>query len=406
MLLPLLLILQTMKMEGNRIPPAAAIIIHNDQPFPRHKEVISIGSKQFGKHTTATYPVIMRHGEVSVSQPVDSNKDGIWDSLFLEVTLPPYATDTLTLMWTDHPPSDEQQVTNVRFSRRSTSGLPEKEITDTFRLRGYVQDISKPTWQMEGPGIENDKVAFRVFFDHRNGKDIYGKLTTTPVLEKVGLQGSWHQLQDWGMDILKTGNSMGAGNFAVREAGADYPLVDADSTVFTQLYEGPLAASFRLDFYNWDAGTIKRKGSEVLTMLKGNYYYTTTLYLSLQKQQTLLQGFAHFYRDSLKVSLHNKRYVSLSTFGKQVEGDASSLGLAIMIPRSSFLGSGKRSDTAKLPNSCYVQMKTPGSISTLFFAGWERTEARFKDEAGFADYLQEVANRLEHPIRITMSTKL
>jgi len=64
------------------------------------------------------------------------------------------------------------------------------------RQRGFVQNIANPVYQMEGPGIENNKVAFRSFFDKRNGKDIYGKLITTPILDQVGLTESWHILQN------------------------------------------------------------------------------------------------------------------------------------------------------------------------------------------------------------------
>lgn len=48
---------------------------------------------------------------------------------------------------------------------------------------------------MEVPGIENDKVAFRAFFDYRNSKDIYGKIVDTPTLERVGVGSGWHELQ-------------------------------------------------------------------------------------------------------------------------------------------------------------------------------------------------------------------
>lgn len=358
-----------------------------------------------GKHNNTTCPFITLKGQECICQAADSNKDGIWDSLFIEVTLAPYATDTLSLQWIAVPPGNYPKTTNIRFSLRSADGQPQREITDTFRKRGFEQNISQPVYQMEGPGIENDKVAFRIFFDKRNGKDIYGKLTTTPVLDIVGLNGNWHHLQDWGMDILKTGRSMGAGAFAVKANGKIWPLADADSTVFTQLYEGPLAAAFRLDFYNRDAGGTLQQGSEVITMLKGNYFYTTTLYLPLSQEQKLLQGFAHFYSDSMRIVAHNKRYTSILTYGTQAEGDISPLGLAIMVPQQNFLSADTTLSTDQFPNSCYAELSTAHNISTRFFACWARTESRFENKAGFTGYLQEVADKLAHPIHVTMSKK-
>jgi hypothetical protein len=380
------------------------IIIRNNQSFKR-TEILCISSRDFGKRSITCYPVITRNHTPLISQPADINKDGLWDLLFVEVHLLPFSADTLSLHWQDGQPGVYRKLTNVRFSLRSSNGLPQREITDSFRLRGYIQDIGNPVYQLEGPGIENDKVAFRVFFDHRNSKDIYGKLIPDPVLDTIGINSSWHTLQNWGMDILKTGHSLGAGAFAVREAGINYKLADADSSVFTQLYEGPLAASFRLDFYNWDAGTKKLQGSEVITLLKGDYFYTTTLHLPLAGGPTLLQGFANFYHDSLEIEKHNSKYCSVSTFGKQAEGTSSMLGLAIMVPQQSFLSSGCEDSTGTLPNSCYVEMKIQRSISTLFFACWEKTDARFTEKQGFISYLREVADRLAHPVKITMLKK-
>lgn len=398
MLLRLLFILLTLFPGYTRAADSCMLVIRNSQSFYRHKEIISIGKQQFGIRSTAVYPVVYRQQQQYICQPVDTDKDGRWDSLFLELSLPPFTTDTVFLCWQEQEPVSFPASTNVRFSLRSTDGLPCAEISDTFRLRGYTQDISKPAYQLEGPGIENDKVAFRVFFDSRNGKDIYGKRTTTPVLDRVGLTGSWHTLQDWGMDILRTGQSLGAGAFAIREAGKDYKLADADSTVFTHLYEGALAAAFRLDFYGWDAGTRKQRGSEVITIQKGDYFYTTTLQVPMQPHQELIQGFAHFYQDSLYLPQAGTQCKIIATYGQQAEGDTSPLGLALLVPQNRFAGTGTTDNSDPLPNSCYVRMKPADTTVTHFFACWAGTDQRFGDKAGFSSYLREVANRLAHPI--------
>jgi hypothetical protein len=67
----------------------------------------------------------------------------------------------------------------------------------------------------EGPGIESDKVAYRVYLDWRNGFDIFGKKVAAPVLQGVGQDGfeSYHHMSPWGMDILKVGQSLGTGAF-------------------------------------------------------------------------------------------------------------------------------------------------------------------------------------------------
>ncbi|MEJ2298729.1 MAG: DUF4861 family protein, partial [Woeseiaceae bacterium] len=67
----------------------------------------------------------------------------------------------------------------------------------------------------EGPGIESDKVGYRVYLDWRNGFDVFGKTTDAMVLQDVGLDGydSYHEPADWGLDILKVGDAVGIGGY-------------------------------------------------------------------------------------------------------------------------------------------------------------------------------------------------
>lgn len=71
----------------------------------------------------------------------------------------------------------------------------------------------------EGPGWESDKVAFRLYLDERNALDIFGKKTDAMVLSTVGRGDDYHAMADWGMDILKVGNSLGAGGFGIFKDG-------------------------------------------------------------------------------------------------------------------------------------------------------------------------------------------
>ncbi len=70
--------------------------------------------------------------------------------------------------------------------------------------------------QFEGPGWESDKIGYRIYLDWRNAIDIFGKKTDAMVLHNVGLDGfdSYHEMQDWGVDILKVGSALGIGTLA------------------------------------------------------------------------------------------------------------------------------------------------------------------------------------------------
>ncbi|WP_409432034.1 DUF4861 family protein [Litorimonas sp. RW-G-Af-16] len=81
----------------------------------------------------------------------------------------------------------------------------------------------------EGPGWESDKVGYRIYLDGRNALDIFGKRTAPIVLSTVGRGDDYHAMADWGMDILKVGNSLGAGGFGVFDNGEVRQIGDAAS---------------------------------------------------------------------------------------------------------------------------------------------------------------------------------
>jgi hypothetical protein len=248
-------------------------------------------------------------------------------------------------------------------------------------------------------------VAFRTFFDIRNSEDIYGKITDKPILEKVGVGASWHILQDWGMDIFKTGNSLGAGGLAVEENNNFYRLADADTTTFQALYEGPLKAAFRLTFKNWDIGSGHGDGSEVISMVKGNYYYQNDIRVTLRPNQYLVSGIANFIPDSLVYKKQNSKFSSVAVYGPQAEGTLTKLGVAILFGTDQYASSKTISNSAVIPNNSYVVLKNlPAAKKTIYFvACWEKTDNRFETVAGFNNYLAKTAQVLANPIRVKIT---
>ncbi|MEI9849546.1 MAG: DUF4861 family protein [Sphingomonas sp.] len=72
----------------------------------------------------------------------------------------------------------------------------------------------------EGPGWESDRVGYRLYLDERNVPDVYGKKLPGAVLPRIG-QGKddYHDMADWGMDILQVDATLGAGGIGVLRAG-------------------------------------------------------------------------------------------------------------------------------------------------------------------------------------------
>jgi len=79
----------------------------------------------------------------------------------------------------------------------------------------------------EGPGWESDRVAYRLYLDGRNAVDIFGKRQPSLILHYVGRGDDYHAMAEWGMDILKVGNSLGAGGFGVMRGAEAVQIGDA-----------------------------------------------------------------------------------------------------------------------------------------------------------------------------------
>ncbi len=378
-----------------------AVIIHNPLAVTRNNETITLQRAALKNIPDNLFPLVKCKNKTAITQAVDEDSNGVWDELLIEVSLAPGATDTLIITWvnkTDKPAFNPSA--GVYLSLRSENGLPSPLITQAIRYRGFTQNIAKPFYQMEGPGIENDKVAFRSFFDYRNGKDIYGKIVDTPVLSKVGVGATWHELQPWGMDILKVGNSLGAGALAVLDKQQIFRLGDADTTTFSALYEGALQAAFALTFKNWDVAGSKENGSERLSITKGNYYYKNTIQVPLKSGQQLIAGIANFMEEKAVYQKHNAKFSSISTYGKQAEGTLTNLGLAILFPANDYIENKTAAVSSVIPNTSYVALRGSNIKTIYFFACWEKTDSRFKDQQGFSSYLNTMAQLLANPIQI------
>jgi hypothetical protein len=383
--------------------------LHNECSFPRQSEVIKITRSELNAGETTRVPLFLRRGKILPSQLIREEAGGAWAAVLVQVTMPPRSSQKLRLRWV----MPEQlpklhDATDVLLSLRSTNGQPNPAIITETRDRGFTQNIEEPKYQLEGPGIENDKFVLRVFFDHRNGRDLYGKLVASPVISQIGLTGSWHALQSWGMDILKTGNSLGAGGLAVEQNGGIYRLADADSSNFHALYDGPLQAAFQLTYTNWDVGAAHGNGTDTLSINAGNFVLEDNLALPLHQGQSLIVGLPDFYPSvHTKHTVHNAQISSISTYGPQAEGTGTKLGLAVFFPTTSFRKEATTSATdSTIPNSYYAVLEQPAQVHRLALAVcWEKTDARFSTEAGFESYLSRQAEILAHPILVSTSAQ-
>ena len=111
--------------------------------------------------------------------------------------------------------------TNVRLGKDANADGAFDDVKEEVRDANHLPGAVPVLYQAEAISWENDKIGFRSYWDKRNGKDIWGKTTNKMVMDSVGLPNtpSYHEIQTWGSDILKVGNSLGAGALAMKKDG-------------------------------------------------------------------------------------------------------------------------------------------------------------------------------------------
>jgi len=140
------------------------------------------------------------------------------------------------------------QRTNIRLAKRNADD-EFVEGTSFTRAPDHIDQILPAIYQNEGPAWENENIAFRMYWDKRNGIDIHGKKVLDMVLDTVGLdRNNYHKMSDWGMDVLKAGNSLGAGTIALMIDGEVHRVGDAREEKVMITEESANRSAFHLDY--------------------------------------------------------------------------------------------------------------------------------------------------------------
>ncbi|GAA4825154.1 DUF4861 family protein [Algivirga pacifica] len=291
------------------------------------------------------------------------------------------------LSWTEKLPIF-QSSTNIHLGK--IQGDTTVSLQTEKRPEALIKPVRPMYYQAEGPMWENDVIAFRTYWDQRNGFDIFGKRTSSMILDQVGKEENYHELQSWGMDILKVGNSLGAGAIGIKIGEEVFRLGDTAEEQFRVLHEGPLYSSFELLYKGWQVKDRTYNVSRVISIYKGLSGYISSITVDgLQGDESLVTGM---------VNLHNKEFFQktindqevLYTFDAQAEMDKY-LGMAVSAPATQVVAVGNiEALTSEISDSWYMELRFPKEqqpITYTFWADWELREGGVKDKISFEGLL-------------------
>lgn len=402
----------------------AKVDIVNPSSFERPDEPIYISYYDLGLNQAAAL-TIKTAQQVLPSQAVDINSDGELDGVYfivdlsdkpIEVTItqqskPPITTQTKRVQadlahkqggqWQPHSRPPKHQVGTGK--KEYVGG----EFTNVDELTppDYYTDHSN--WiRYEGPGIESDKVGYRFYLDWRNGFDIFGKLTTKPVLHTVGLDGydSYHDKQDWGMDILKVGKSLGAGGFGLMGSNDELEhIADVSSRTARIIENGDLRASIQIEYQGWQNSYQQQDLIANISMHGGSRLAHVELSTDKNLPNIVAGVVKHPETEFIQADLDtmsNYGYGYIASWGNQ-SLDKSALGMAV------FFKKGDVIDVRQDKNNYLAVLKPKGQSTQhtdYYFASVWQPESGINDKESFIEYLDQQAERLTIKPRITLHT--
>ncbi|MEN8229164.1 MAG: DUF4861 family protein [Bacteroidota bacterium] len=391
------------------------LIVFNPLEQQRNDATILLSRSAIAKWThipTGLLPSLSNlDGEYIPFQVDDLDGDGEWDELFALTDMGPSSQMKLVLkfMAPDKFPTFEVR-TNLRLGANKP-GYP--ELLQASRLEGVAyhnySGVTGEAFQMEGPAWENDMVGFRNYMDQRNGMDIFGKRTRVMVLDSVGVAGrqSYHDPDQWGMDVLKVGTSLGAGAIGYMLNDSIYRVGDNGSGSYDLQFEGSQRSRFNLSYTNWNVQDSLLEVSHQIEIVAGRHYYQSSVtYSGSDLSLDLVPGIVNMKSDTLYVLTLNDYYTGFITHDYQAE-DTTLMAMAIMVPTGYLKAHGetKRSGPGVTQTYYAVLDAQPDQpIPYRFYALWEKEDPRWASLEEITDFLISEADRWAQSVRFEIQS--
>ncbi len=229
-----------------------------------------------------------------------------------------------------------------------------------------------------------------MYLDWRNAIDIFGKVTDTMVLSKVGLDGfdSYHEMQSWGQDILKAGKGLGIGSIGRFYNNEVLHFIKVDSTI-AKVENAIDKSSVITDYYGWKTANDVIDLHQVLSIKPDKRYTQHTIKPSKEIEGIctgiVKHGVNYFTKES-----ENKKWGYIATYGIQTLAlEPDNLGMAIFYEVETV-----KEVTEWEHDHLLIFKPTTSEISFYFLGAWEQENNGIKTEAEFLTYLDDKLKEL------------
>tara|TARA_R110002124_G_scaffold286310_1_gene466872 strand:- start:63492 stop:64709 length:1218 start_codon:yes stop_codon:yes gene_type:complete len=329
----------------------------------------------------------------------DLDRNGIPEQVFLQLSVPANSYKILSVIKTDKAPSYESK-TNITIKVRDQKDLENMQVSDDFKsVNSYSEKFDYKQDNglifLEGPGWESNLVGYRLYFDDRNRIDIFGKSTEDLSLNNI--TETYHERRNWGADVLKVSSSLGIGTPSLLSDGTFYTIEKTGIKSLEVISDGPLRSILNINYPDWE---VDNQVSDINIQLEihANHRYTELRLSSDLDQATYATGLVTHPNISEIKRMNNELYSYGYTWGDQTDLNEG-LGMAVIIPNKyspNYEGVFQESYVYSLKDQ-------NSSISYRFLAAWELEpeDIQLKSEQEFQNYIDQVANQWQMPLKVT-----
>jgi len=360
----------------------------------------------------------LENGQLAPSQLDDLDNDGNWDEAAILLDFSPNETKKIKVDFLEQGnyPGFEKR-TNLRLAIKQEDGSYE-EVDQYFALP--CDDGFEVIAQAESVNWENDKIGFRNYFDCRNVKDLFGKLKPDLILDKLSLpeMGSYHDLNDWGMDVLHCGSSLGAGGIALLKNDSLYRLGSTDIYEYVKIVEGPVRSLFDLRYKGWEVDGDVLEAVERISIYPGKYWFESDVtVIGCKPGSQIVTGIvtSHLKRDPFQ--FESADFQCIGTHGVQSLNN-DELGMAVILPSNEAGKIGRTTDinffkrgyetvpekgfSNIISETYYIGQQCESNLPAkhYFFSVWGLEKEQWKTEDGFKSYISDESNKLSNPIQL------
>lgn len=238
-------------------------------------------------------------------------------------------------------------------------------------------------WIMfEGPVLENDLVAYRYYADSRHRFDIYGKTVHDLVMDTVSWQ--YHDIMNWGSDVLKVGNSLGLGSPAIWYQDSLYTLSECAEKTIEVIENGDDRSAIRTTFTGLKIGEETFDLVQDWSLAAGEPWSEIHLSVSngaLPEEMYFATGFVKHLPELTIGSTADFAY--LMNWGEQ-SFHHENMGMAILAEKV-YQPVSIDDELSHV----YIFEKAPQEVRYRFLSVWERDNNGVKDAQGFRQLVEQ-----------------